>query len=67
MFSLCQENVFVLIFALVQHAVPYVCSGHWHNYFLLLGWVVLANAQSIFLRCQEAVFLVVCDPSMDEL
>jgi hypothetical protein len=48
---LCQGNVFVFIFDLVQHVVPLFCSGHWHNYFLQLGQAVRASIQSIFLRC----------------
>ncbi len=48
---LCQGNVFVLIFDLVQHVAPLFCSGHWHNYFLQLGHAVWASVQSIFLRC----------------
>jgi hypothetical protein len=28
---LCQGNVFVLIFDLVQHVAPLFCSGYWHN------------------------------------
>jgi hypothetical protein len=28
----------VLIFTLVRHTAPLFCSGHWHNYFLQLGW-----------------------------
>jgi len=48
---LCQGNVFVLIFDLVQHVVPLFCSGHWHNYFLQLEQAVQASVQSIFLRC----------------
>ncbi len=34
---LCQGNVFVLIFDLVQHVAPLFCSGHRHNYFLHLS------------------------------
>ncbi len=48
---LCQGNIFVLIFDLVQHVAPLFCSGHWHNYFLQLGQAVRASVQSIFLRC----------------
>ncbi len=48
---LCQGNVFVLIFDLVQHVAPLFCSGHWHNYFLQLGQAVRVSVQSIFLRC----------------
>ncbi len=48
---LCQGNVFVLIFDLVQHVVPLFCSGHWHYYFLQLGQAAWASVQYIFLRC----------------
>jgi hypothetical protein len=56
---LCQGNVFVLIFDLVQHVAPLFCSGHGHNYFLQLGQAVRASVQSIFLRC-------LCEKHMDK-
>ena len=59
---LCQGNVFVLIFDLVQHVAPFFCSGHWHNYFLQLGQAVQASVQSIFLRCLCFPLDVLVDP-----
>ncbi len=42
-------GVLVLACDLVQHVAPLFWSGHWQNYFLQLGQVVWASAQSIFL------------------
>ncbi len=48
---LCQVNVFVLIFDLVQHVVPLFCSGKVAQLFPAAWQAVRASVQSIFLRC----------------
>ncbi len=56
---LCQANVFVLIFYLVQHVAPLIRNGHWHNYFQQLGQAIQGSVQSILLRCLcSTLFLV---------
>ncbi len=54
------HNVFVLIFLWYRTWCHYICSRHWHNFFLKPGEVAQAIAQSIFLRslcCQMGDFL----------
>ncbi len=43
---------FILFFLWYSMWRHYVCSGHLHSYFLKLGQVDWASAQSIFFRCQ---------------
>ncbi len=61
---LCQANVFVLIFDLVQLVAALFCSGHWHNYFLQLGQAVWASVQSNFLRCLQIILIACYMPHM---
>ncbi len=55
MFILCWwlwlETVYLLILFLYSMRRCYACNGHLQYYFLQSGQVVLANPQSIFLRC----------------
>jgi hypothetical protein len=44
-------NAFILILLWYSMLRHYVCSGHWHIYFLQPGKAIQANAQPTFLRC----------------